>query len=164
MRDRIEDALEALGRFCFRRAWAVIATVLAVIALGATQIPNIEVRTSIDEFLDESDETRARYNEFLTEFGRDDMIMLALTAEDVFDLAFLARLRFHDALEEGVPHLLEVQSLINARETRGEQDELIVGEALRGLARDRLGARGDSRSAPSPTPLPRLPPLAATRP
>lgn len=129
MRTRIEEALEALGHFCFRRAWLVIAAVLAAVGLASLQIPDIEVRTSIDEFLNEHDETRARYNDFLSQFGRDDMIMLALTADDVFDPAFLRRLReLHEALEDEVPHLREVQSLITARETRGTADGLVVGE------------------------------------
>jgi hypothetical protein len=46
-------------------------------------------------------------------------------------VAALERLRaLHRDLEAEVPHLFEVTSLLNARETRGEADELIVGELL----------------------------------
>lgn len=129
MRERIEAALERLGRFCFRFAWPILIVSALVLGLGAAQIPSIEIRTSMDEFLQAGDPTKAAYDDFLARFGRDDMIFLAIEPEDVFEPAFLERLRdFHDALEDEVPHLREVQSLITARETRGVEDGLIVGE------------------------------------
>jgi predicted RND superfamily exporter protein len=71
------------------------------------------------------------YDEFREEFGRDDRVMLAVGTEKVFDLAFLAKLRdFHEELESNVEQLDEVDSLINARNTRGDEDELIVDELL----------------------------------
>ena len=129
MRHRIEASLERLGYLIYRYAWWVIAGVLLVVALGASQIPNIEVRASVDEFLRKDDPTRVDYDRFLEQFGRDDMILVAIEPPEVFDFAFLEKLRsLHEEFEERVPHLNEVQSLINARETRGEGDQLIVGE------------------------------------
>ena len=129
MRKRIETLLEELGHFSYRHAWGVIFTVLLTIGASVTQIPRIEVRTSVDEFLIEGDETKTDYDDFLAEFGRDDMVLIALEPSEVFDLEFLTQLRaFHEALEDEVPHVREVKSLINARETRGVDDGLIVGE------------------------------------
>ncbi len=129
MRHRIEILLEALGHSVYRHAWVVIAGLLVLVALGATQIPKIEVRASTDEFLRVNDPIRVEYDAFLAQFGRDDVIMLAIEPGEVFDFAFLEKLRqLHETLEAEVPHLREVQSLINARETRGEGDQLIVGE------------------------------------
>lgn len=129
MRRRIETLLEELGHFSYRHAWGVIFAVLLTIGASVTQIPRIEVRTSVDEFLIAGDETKAAYDDFLAEFGRDDMVLIALEPPEVFDLEFLTHLReFHEALEDEVPHVREVKSLINARETRGVDDGLIVGE------------------------------------
>ncbi len=129
MRNRIEAVLERLGHTVFRHAFLVLAMVSAVVALGATQIPNIEIRASTDEFLRKDDPVRVEYLAFLERFGRDDMILIAIEPPEVFESAFLEKLRsLHAALEEEVPHVREVQSLINARETRGEDDQLIVGE------------------------------------
>ena len=45
---------------------------------------------------------------------------------------FLEKLReFHHALEEEVPYLKKITSLINVRETRGEGDQLIVEDLLK---------------------------------
>ena len=129
MRKRIETLLEELGHFSYRHAWGVLCAVLLIIGASVTQIPRIELRTSIDEFLKAGDETKAAYDDFLAEFGRDDMILIAIEPANVFDIEFLEQLRdFHEALEEEVPHVREVKSLINARETRGVDDGLIVGE------------------------------------
>ena len=50
---------------------------------------------------------------------------------DVFSFDFLEKLRaFHRDLEEGIPSLDDVRSLINARVTRGTGNELIVEELL----------------------------------
>jgi predicted RND superfamily exporter protein len=128
---RIEQALEALGHVLYRRAWWVIAVAALAIGLGASQIPRIEIKVSTDDFLDDDDPVNVVYDDFLERFGRDDMMILAIEPPEIFDLAFLEGLRaLHEELEEGVPHVREVQSLVNARETRGEDDRLIVGELL----------------------------------
>ncbi|MBJ20924.1 MAG: hypothetical protein CL933_16075 [Deltaproteobacteria bacterium] len=121
--------LEHLGHLVFRNAWGVLGGILLLVALGATQIPKIELRTSMDEFLRADDPIRAEYDAFLERFGRDDMILIAIEPPEVFEFSFLLKLRdLHEALENDVPHLREVRSLINARETRGEDEQLIVGE------------------------------------
>lgn len=126
---QIESLLGQLGRIAFQHAWLVLISVFSVVALGASQIPNIEIRTSTDEFLQHDDQTRVDYGAFLELFGRDDMMLIAIEPPMVFDLTFLEKLRdLHDRLEDEVPHVREVQSLINARETRGEEDQLIVSE------------------------------------
>ena len=44
--------------------------------------------------------------------------------------AMIANAALHEDVEDNVPRLVEVTSLINARETRGQGDELIVGDFL----------------------------------
>ncbi|MFK7897777.1 MAG: RND family transporter [Myxococcota bacterium] len=131
MRETIEKLLEALGHTLYRWAYGVLAAVLILVGLGLTQVPKIEIRASVDEFLRKDDPVRVEYDAFLERFGRDDRVVIAVEADDVFDLAFLEKLRdLHDAFEDEVPFVLEVESLINARETRGEDDTLVVSEFL----------------------------------
>jgi hypothetical protein len=53
------------------------------------------------------------------------------TEAGVFEQRFLERLRaLHEALEERVPHLEEVTSLVNARDTRAVGDLLLVEDFL----------------------------------
>jgi len=129
VRRQIESALEALGHSVYQRAWWVIAAVALLVAAASTQIPKVEFVSDAESFLRERDPVRETYDRFLEEFGRDDMLIIAVEPPEVFDLAFLAKLRdFHDDLENEIPYVREVESLVNARHTRGEDDALIVGD------------------------------------
>ncbi len=131
MRQRIERLLEALGHLAYRRAWPILIATLLVIGAGTTQIGKIEIKTSIDDFLNPNDSTKIAYDAFLAQFGRDDIIMIVIEAEDLFSLPTLERLRaLHEAIEDDVPWVREVQSLVNLRETRGEDDVLVVGDFM----------------------------------
>ena len=80
---------------------------------GRDQIGKIEIKTSIDDFLNPDDSTKC-HDAFLEQFGRDDIVMIVIEAEDLFSLPTLERLRaLHEAIEDEVPWVREVQSLIN---------------------------------------------------
>jgi len=136
-RDRVESGFEGWGRFVVARPIAVLLASLAV-ALGCIAgLPRVYVDVTFEAFLGEDDEVRINYEAFREQFGRDERITVAVGRgraggpEGVFDFAFLERLReFHDAIEERVPHLVEVTSLVNARDTRGEDDTLLVEDFL----------------------------------
>ena len=75
---------------------------------------------------------RQTYDHFRELFGRDDQLVIAIATPNVFDIDFLDRLRaMHIDIENELPSVEEVSSLINARSTRGEGDRLIVGELLK---------------------------------
>jgi predicted RND superfamily exporter protein len=104
--------------------------VLVAVGLG-TQLQHISFDTHPEKFLTQGHPTRERYSEFRRQFGQDDTIAVTIRAPQIFDLRFLTWLRdLHRALEERVPSLDEVKSLINARSTRGKGDELIVEDLL----------------------------------
>ena len=131
MRDRIEHALERWGHFAYRRAGWLIAGSLGLVLALATQLPNVTFDTSTEGFFSEDNPIRVDYDAFRERFGSDTQTLIVVRPPEVFDLDFLEKLRaFHEALENEVPLVVEVTSLINARETRGEGDELIVGELL----------------------------------
>ncbi|MCH7707371.1 MAG: MMPL family transporter, partial [Myxococcales bacterium] len=105
---------------------------MAVLSAGLTsQIFSLTVDNSMEAFLHTDDPIRIAYDEFRTDWGRDEQIMLAIETTDVFASEFLERLRaFHEELEQGVPHLDDITSMVNARSTRGEGDTLIVKDLL----------------------------------
>jgi hypothetical protein len=130
-RKRLDVRFAALGRFVIRTRWAVIATTLLVVAGLGLQLRDLRFDTSTEGFLHENDPVLLDYNAFRDQFGRDDLIILALQPPDPFELRFLETLReLHNEIEAKVPHLEEVTSLINARATRGSEDELLVEELI----------------------------------
>ena len=112
------------------RAAVVAVSVGLALSLGSF-LPRLELAAATEDMLRESDPARLRYDDFRDQFGRDHLGLLALEPPEVFDSAFLTRLRaFHTDLEDSVPHLEEVTSLVNVRSTYGRGDELVVEDLL----------------------------------
>ena len=131
LRDRIEKGFESWTRWVFRRRWLVIGVALALGIAMASGVSRIEVDLTFEAFLHPDDPARVAYDEYREVFGREDAIVVAIRPAEVFSLSFLEKLRaFHRDIEREVPNLDEVTSLINARNTRGEGDELIVEDLL----------------------------------
>ncbi len=131
IRYRIEKGFEQFARGIYRHRIKTLLVILVITAAIISQIPKITVDTSMEGFLHKKDPAMLTYNAFRDQFGRDEMVIVALQPADVFDLQFLETLkRLHHDLEEKVPYVDDITSLINARNTRGDEDELIVEDLL----------------------------------
>jgi len=131
LRARVEAQFEKSASFVAGHPWSVIAACALFVAACLPSIPTIVFNTSIEESLFPDHPVRVAYDEFKEQFGSEGFIVVTLEGENVFDRAFLEQLRtLHEALEENVPYLDEVTSLVNVRSTRGEADELIVEDLL----------------------------------
>ncbi|MEE8435548.1 MAG: MMPL family transporter, partial [bacterium] len=130
----METGFERFGELVFRHS---VRTLLLVALLAGgliSQLPWITFDTSTESFFHPDDPALIDYNAFREQFGRDQFIVIAVKPPDVFERAFLEKLKvFHDRLVEKVPHLKEVNSLINIRDTRGEGDTLVVEDLLKTL-------------------------------
>jgi len=131
IRGRIEDAFASWGRLVIRWRWvAIVAVALSTAVLGSF-VPDLRVDNSEEAFLMPDDPERLLYDRFRELFDREDRVVIAVRAPEIFSFVFLERLRdLHRDLEESVPHLDEVTSLVNARNTRGEGDQLIVEDLM----------------------------------
>lgn len=133
MRKRIENGFESFARVIYRNGVKTILLVAALAALAVSQLPGIAIDTSTEGFLHEDDPTLLEYNAFREQFGRDEMIIIALNPPEVFDMGFMEKLRaLHSDLRDSVPHLDDITSLVNARNTRGEEDSLVVEDLFEG--------------------------------
>lgn len=131
IKNRIEQWFESLSFFLCRYRWWTLVILLSVVGGLGSQLPYIKFDTSNESFLHHTDPTLVAYNEFRRQFGRDDLIIIAVESDQIFEQQFLRKLKaFHDDLQVQVPHVEDITSLINARSTRGEKDTLIVEELL----------------------------------
>jgi hydrophobe/amphiphile efflux-3 (HAE3) family protein len=131
IRNRIEQWFEILGHRIYENKYKTLIVMLILIAGILSQLPKLTLDISNEGFMHEDDQSLIDYNAFREQFGRDEMILVAISAPDVFDREFLGKLRaLHEELEEKVPYVDEITSLINARNTRGEGDTLIVEDLL----------------------------------
>ena len=131
LRARIDFAFETLARSLFRHRCKTLLLLLVLSGALWSQLPTITTESSMDSYFHEEDPVLIAYDAFKEQFGQEGRIIAAVNPPDVFDTAFLEKLRdFHRALEAEVPYLDEVKSLINVRHTRGEGERLIVEDLL----------------------------------
>ena len=130
VRDRIEAGFVRWGYFACRFPKTLIVVMLVLTGALASGLPTLETDNSTESFLRADDPIRVVYDDFRRRYGRDERISIAAEGE-IFDPVFLDRLRaLHRDIEQEVPHIEELISMVNARETRGVDDTLIVGDLL----------------------------------
>ncbi len=136
VRTFFQRSVEGWARATYRYRWWIIPLMLLLAAGPISQIRELTFDTSTEGLLAENDPVLASYNAFRDQFGRDGHIIIAIEPPEVFDVAFLETLRaFHREIEETVPKIQKVTSLINVRNTRGVGDTLVVEDLLEELPR-----------------------------
>jgi len=138
----IESRFEQMGRWIHVHPKRVILVMLLFFASLASNLPSIQVDTSTEAFFSENDQTRIAYDKFREQFGRDEIVLALIHPKEVFERKFLEKLKaFHEDLEAEVPHLDEVQSLINVTAMRGDGSELIIEELMADWPEDYAGIK-----------------------
>jgi len=114
-KSKIEKGYYYLGISVIRYRWAILLMTVMVAGLAATQLPKLSIATSVESMFTRHDQILADYQQFRSQFGRDEEIVLLISSSDIFSLEFLTTLKqFHEDLDNSVPLLKEVRSLANA--------------------------------------------------
>ncbi|MCW8895128.1 MMPL family transporter [Sulfurimonas sp.] len=136
-RNKTESFLEKMGLIIARNPKKIILITLVLSLAIISNVPKITIDTSTEGFLHKDDPALIRYEEFKKQFGQDEMILLAVKTKDIFDINFLKKLKkLHVDLKNNTPHLNDINSIINARNTRGEGDRLIVEDLFENWPKD----------------------------
>lgn len=126
-RTKSETKLHNMGVKITQNPKKIIILMILISILIISNIPKITIDTSTEGFLHKSDPALIRYDKFKEQFGQDEKILVVIQAKNIFDLDTLQKLKkLHTKLQNSVPHLNDITSLINSRNTRGEGDRLIV--------------------------------------
>ncbi len=123
----------ALTRGIIKFRFPVVILTLLLSVLVASQVRHLTIDTSNEGLLHPDDPVLLTYNTFRDQFGRDDLLVMAVQSgkEGIFSIPFLTKMkRFHEALADRVPHVNEITSLVNARNTLGRGDTLLVDDLL----------------------------------
>ena len=101
IRNRIEIAFEKAAGVIYRHRLKTLLVIFLLMGGLLTQLPNITVDISTEGFLYKNDPILKTYNEFRDQFGRDEFIVVTVGAPDIFNIAFLKKLkRLHDEITE----------------------------------------------------------------
>ncbi len=126
-RTKTENNIEKMGETITSHPIKIIIAMLLISIAFIANVPKITIDTSTEGFLHSSDPALVRYESFKEQFGQDEKIMVIVETKDIFNLETLKKLQsLHTELENNVPHLTDITSLLNARNTRGDGDQLIV--------------------------------------
>ncbi len=132
IKKRIEKFFEQTAHVLYQNRLKVLFVMLSSISLLVWQIQYLTVDTSSEAMLHKDDPKRLAYNDFRDQFGNSNIILLCIKSPDIFNPDFLKKLKsFHEEIENKIPYLREVTSLINSRNTYGKDDVLYVNELLK---------------------------------
>jgi predicted RND superfamily exporter protein len=136
-KEKIENRFEDFSDFIFENRIKVVLAILIIVVGMASQMKYLTVDTSTEGFLHKEDQMRIDYDKFRNQFGRDEKILIAIQSDNIFTIPFLEKLnRLHKELENNLPFITDVNSLINSRNTRGTKDSLIVDDLFEDLPKD----------------------------
>lgn len=131
IRINMERWFGSLARIIYHNRLKTLFIMLIIIAAIVSQLPNLTIDISTEGFMHKTDPARVDYDAFRDQFGRDELIVIAIRSQEVFETKFLEKLKkLHEDLFENVPYIDDITSLINARNTRGKKDELIVEDLI----------------------------------
>jgi len=132
IRNYIESGFEKLGQKLYQNCYLVLIVSFLCITALICQIPNITIDTATSAMIRADDPIRVEYDFFKDDFGREDLIFILIESSHIFEEKFLKTLKsFHQDLEESVPYLKTVVSLINARHVFGKGDDLFIEDLLK---------------------------------
>ena len=153
IRQRIERGFENLGHLIYRNHWKVLLLVALLAAGLISQLPKLTMDTSTEGFLHDNDPTLIAYNAYREQYGRDELVLVAIESQKIFTQPFLKKLKqLHDELRDNTPYLDDITSLVNARNTRGAEGELIVEDLLENWPEDEAAMQAlRERSLSNPT-------------
>ncbi len=126
-----EGYFKSFAEFLLRVRWVIVLGALVVLLASHHESRNLTTNTSFEGMLHPDNPVRLEYNDFRDEFGQDRIVTISIRPDKVFDFEFLSELKvIHEKLENNVPYVKKVTSLINVPRTYGKDDTLYVEEFL----------------------------------
>ncbi len=129
---KIENMFMRFGRTLYKNRLKTLFIMTILIGGIVGQMPRLVIDTSTEGLLHNDDPKRLELNAFRDQFGQDNIIVIIIRPPEIFDAGFFTRLKaLHNDLENELPYVKEVVSLVNARSTRAEGDTLFVEDLLK---------------------------------
>lgn len=137
--DRYSDALMHSPK-------RILLAVLVLVVALASQLPGLTLDTNLEHFISADAPARQAYDRVKTIYGRNDVVVVGISAADVLAATTLAQLTaLHRRIEQDVPWVKRVNSLINAPYQQGLADALLVDDLIpqpvSALSREQIAAR-----------------------
>ncbi len=137
-----ETLFSSFSNYIYDRPYSTLSLVFSCILFLAIQISFIRIDTTSEALLRHDDPNLIEYTKFRNEFCRPELIIVMVQSPEIFERRFLSRLEaFHREIEQTVPYLSSVTSLVNVRDFHFEKPKLIVRKFLENLGEADLQER-----------------------
>lgn len=124
-----EDLFRKFCGIIYDNKYIALLLVLTLTGGLAAQLPGLVIDTRDEVFFRKNDPALIAYNRFKQQFGQDELFIIALRPENGLNKTFFQTLYdLHNELEQTVPYLDDITSLVNGRVVRAEGDTLHVGD------------------------------------
>jgi len=134
IRGRIDQLFCQWAALVIRNKWVFAALLVALTGFMGSQLRFMKMDTSTEGFFRPDDPSILLYESFRDQFGRDEMVVLMIESDHIFSQDFLVKLKkLHMEIEDNVPNLKDINSLVSARKTVGAEGQLIVEDLLEEL-------------------------------
>lgn len=129
--ERWNERFGRLAGWCFDHRFAVLLVCLALFAGSLQLAAKIQTDASYESYFDEGDDTYEAYQQYLDDFGSDEVGYIGFEVPDlphgIWNVeAMAALIELTEALEDEVPFVYEVTSLANAEYTVGTEEGLEI--------------------------------------
>ena len=122
------------------RKLVVLLTLIPTVAGGAVA-GRVAFDAKIENFFLDDDPALVEYNAFLERFKADQIAVIGLFADDVFNPRVLAKIDAITREVDDMPHVHRARSLINARVFRSEDEDIKIAPMMRSLPMTTTEAR-----------------------
>ena len=144
--------LDRYSDWLMRHPRRVLLGIALVVAGLASQLPQLTLDSNLEHFISSETPARQAYDRVKEVYGRNDVVVVGISAEDVLADETLGRLaELHDRIESEVPWVKRVNSLLNAPYQEGTADGLLVDDLiprpLGQLSREQIAGRIDRTPA-----------------
>ena len=124
----LKGIIGSLVEFSTQYRVAAISIPVALCLLLSSGLTRIEVDVSNESMFSDGDIAIDSYRAFKKQFGRDDLVVIAIESDEIFNRRFMDTLgELHRELEQSVPWLEDVTSLYNVNWIENEADTLNIG-------------------------------------
>ena len=83
-KSKIEKGFHYWGIRVIRYRLAILLMTVVVAGLAAAQLPKLSIATSVESMFTRNDPILTDYQQFRSQFGRDEDIVLLISASDIF--------------------------------------------------------------------------------
>ncbi|MDR0585800.1 MAG: MMPL family transporter [Treponema sp.] len=124
---KINDFFSRFGTWQIRNRLPILFVILVVTIAGFLGLSRLVVTSDIDEWFEDSEEIKRNSDLYEEKFGNEDMVMILVEADDVFDPEVLAMIRdLGTELLEKVPYARDIYSLTDMSIAFGDEEGIEI--------------------------------------